>query len=200
VANQGGAVYGWDASPRFVGCTFRENTVTNREMFGFGLGAAMYWTGSSATPLVTNCVFSGNWATNDAGAFVANGAAAPLVTDCTFTGNRGPSGAAVYNLSGSATTFENSRFYGNVADYNGGAMLCDMGTTSVVVRGCEFATNAAERGRRGLRVGRVAAVRGVHLPREHGDEPRDVWLRPRRGHVLDRIVCHAAGDQLRLRG
>ena len=65
-------------------------------------GGAFYNDGQedgTANPTFSNCIFSGNSATNNGGAIysISSGTANPIITNCTFTANVGFSGAAICN-------------------------------------------------------------------------------------------------------
>ncbi len=113
---------------------------------------------STASPTISNCTFSVNYAANTGGAVYCT-QSSPVFSDCLFQGNSSDGaggaignyingnmqmircsiannvaatyGGAVYNFS-SVPVISNSRFYGNNASQQGGAMLNDLGSAPVV--------------------------------------------------------------------
>jgi len=102
------------SSPTVSSCTF----VDNKAFTGSGMDN---YTGSS--PIVTNCIFTGNWAASEGGGMRNYSAAAPVVTNCTFWGNSSPVGAGIYNRY-TALTATNCILWGDTpkeVDYVGTA-------------------------------------------------------------------------------
>ncbi|HEX41194.1 MAG TPA: hypothetical protein ENN81_03945 [Phycisphaerales bacterium] len=86
-------------TPRFDNCRFIGNVSRMSEVRNEGAGMVSI---GEASPIVTNCVFAGNWATGEhgSGGGFWRGQAATLVDgprliNCTFTGNRAARGRAV---------------------------------------------------------------------------------------------------------
>jgi predicted outer membrane repeat protein len=95
-------------------------------------GGGMSNTGSS--PVVTNCIFSGNEA-NDGGG-MSNRVSSPMkVTNCTFSENSAYYGGGIYNSS-SDTMVTNCTFSGNEANDGGGMRNVD--NSSPTVTNCIF--------------------------------------------------------------
>lgn len=121
---------------------------------GFGGGAITLWgdggTGTEAlTHSVTGTTFIENSA--DLGGAVAimkqNGFAAAGDTtfmNDTFTGNKAVNGGAIYAENENITVSGNSRFEGNTASQNGGAIYILEGSTLTVEEGTTFSKNKAD--------------------------------------------------------
>lgn len=86
----------------------------------------------SASPEITQCIFSGNTSLNSGGAIACIGGAAPLVNDC--------------------------RFNGNLAQCNGGGLWC-ADESDLRLAGCEFEFNHGMREGGGFYAARSAHVR-----------------------------------------
>ena len=99
---------------------------------------------NNASPTVTNCIFSGNSASESSGGgggmYNDN---SPTVTGCTFTGNTARFGGGMYTEGGGAPVVTNCRFIGNSAG-NGGGMEDYNASTSVT--NCTFSGNTANGG------------------------------------------------------
>ena len=100
-------------------------------------GGGMYNTGSSS-PTVENCIFSGNSASFGGGMY--NTVSSPMVTNCTFSGNSASDGGGMYHNSCSPMV-KNCIFSGNSADYGGGMFIYD--NSSPTVENCIFSGNSA---------------------------------------------------------
>ncbi|MCZ6734691.1 MAG: hypothetical protein O7C65_02755, partial [Planctomycetota bacterium] len=101
-----------------------------------GTGSGMASVGSS--PRVTNCTFSGNFASFSGGMY--NSDSSPTVTSCIFSGNTalprlgggGGDGGGMFNDNDSSPTMANCTFSGNLAFAgNGGAMFNGGGSPTV---------------------------------------------------------------------
>lgn len=113
--------------PTWVDCTF----LANSSPFGGG----MYVRGNAT---LTNCLFSGNVAT-DLGSTSGDGggiyiiASNPTLTNCTFSGNTAVEGGAVHNVfSGSVCSFTqltNCVLWGNTASLTGNEIFNPCGNT-----------------------------------------------------------------------
>jgi parallel beta-helix repeat protein len=104
------------------GFTLTGGTGTLFALYGGDLypcGGGMFIIGG-ASPSVTNCTLSGNYAY--AGGGMCNYESSPMVTNCVFIGNSAEEyGGGMYNHD-SETMVTNCTFSGNVADANGGGM------------------------------------------------------------------------------
>jgi cysteine-rich repeat protein len=94
---------------------------------------------SSASPAVSNCVFTGNSAGYGGGMHNDVGSN-PTVTGCTFRGNSATYGGGMYNSGNSNPEVKQSGFVNNTAS-NGGGMY-NTGSDPTVVR-CDFRGNRA---------------------------------------------------------
>jgi predicted outer membrane repeat protein len=101
-------------------------------------GAGMFNFNSS--PTVTNCMFSGNNA-SDGGGMCNDQGSNPTVTDCTFNGNSGYIGGGMCNVSGSNPTVSDCIFLSNTASLHGGGMQNESSDPNVT--NCIFSGNSA---------------------------------------------------------
>ena len=119
-------------------------TVTGGNASGTGSrrrGGGMYNYYSS--PTVTNCIFSGNSASDGGGMY--NSYSSPTVTNCIFEGNSAGSGGGMNNVYSSSPTVTNCIFEGNSATSFGGGM-CNQVSSSPTVTNCVFEGNSANQG------------------------------------------------------
>ncbi|MBC8471734.1 MAG: hypothetical protein H8D56_19915 [Planctomycetes bacterium] len=85
-ANFGGGMQFKDSiEPMFFGCTFSGNSAH--------IGAAARFIQSS--PILTNCLFTGNSADNNGGAIAFTNMSTPTLANCTFASNIAPQGCAL---------------------------------------------------------------------------------------------------------
>jgi hypothetical protein len=104
-----------------------ENCQVNNNVAGFGGGL---YTGHRSKTTVINSKFSGNDGSlapdgeRGGGAIATKSGSTLTIRDSEFTNNKGKFGGAVNNLLGSMT-IENSKFTGNVAIKQGGAVYVD---------------------------------------------------------------------------
>ena len=103
-------------------------------------GGGMLNSGSS--PMVTNCVFSGNLAFLAGGGMCNLNGSNPTVTDCTFSGNTAQAigGGGMYN-SNSSPTVTNCRFANNSASASSGGGMYNAGASPTVSK-CTFSANS----------------------------------------------------------
>ncbi|MBU0639674.1 MAG: hypothetical protein KKB50_12480 [Planctomycetes bacterium] len=163
-AGDGAGIYCYHSSPTFKSCAFESNSAYD--------GAGMYnYSGSS--PLLIDCTFDGNTATNYGGGIfndngcnptlvdcrfsansgigaggMANTHSSPTLTNCTFsenlaTGGHAADGAGMFNWECSPT-LTNCSFSGNGADRTGGGMCTYSGSPTLT--NCTFSDNAATDG------------------------------------------------------
>ena len=92
-----------------------------------------------ASPTVNRVAFTGNAATNSAGA-VSIYPGAPKFTDCIFAGNHGQHGGGLYVSAKSTPTFSRCQFLRNAASQGGAAYVESMATFD----DCVFSHNNAQ--------------------------------------------------------
>jgi len=97
---------------------------------GHDYGGGMYSSGSS--PIVSNCIFSGNWAKYGGGG-MQNSSSSPTISNCTFSGNWAGCGGGMYDAN-SSSTVTNCIFTSNSAGGYGGGMY--NGNSSPTVTNC----------------------------------------------------------------
>jgi hypothetical protein len=150
--DSGAGLHNQRGRPTLMDCTFYGHWALAR-------GGAAYNTKQSHTT-VTRCSFRENSA--DYGGAIANDlGSSPVLTDCVLSGNTvGYHGGAVYNDSTSAPTLMGCLLSGNVAYYNGGAM-CNTGDSTPLLHNCLVTNNEARNGG-GLHDGGGAAAVLVH--------------------------------------
>jgi formylglycine-generating enzyme required for sulfatase activity len=98
----------------------------------------------NSSPVVTNCTFSGNWATFRGGGMFNDDYSRPTVINCTFRGNSaGGWGGGMENDEYSSSTVTNCTFIGNTAGAGGG-----MGNDEAcpTLTNCTFVGNEASYG------------------------------------------------------
>ena len=128
-------------APVLTNCTFTSNTANLQG------GGGIYHIGQVLT--LNNCTFTSN-AAFIAGA-VAITAGSMLATDCTFSGNTGSGNAGAVILSGGNATsiFERCTFSNNSTPANGGAVLVSSGNNvsfEARFERCTFSNNSAANG------------------------------------------------------
>jgi parallel beta-helix repeat protein len=95
----------------------------------------------TTSPTVTNCIFSGNQASQGGGGMLNNWSN-PTVTGCNFSGNTaGQIGGGMYNYQ-SSPTVTNCIFSSNDAANGGGGVINNV-SSSPVVTNCTFSDNTA---------------------------------------------------------
>ena len=92
-----------------------------------------------SSPTVTNCRFSGNSASFGGGMY--SQVSSPMVTNCTFSGNSASDGGGMYQAYSCSPTVQNCIFSGNSANYGGGMYTYD--NASPTVENCIFSGNSA---------------------------------------------------------
>ena len=110
-------------------------------------GAGMY--NNYASPEITNCIFSGNSASDDGGGMY-NYQSSPELTNCTFSGNSASNGGGgMYNYKSSPELI-NCTFSNNSAVVGGGMYNIGYnGTCSPELTHCTVADNSASSGGNG---------------------------------------------------
>jgi len=145
-AGQGVSIIDGGASGSVVTATNVDSSATlDRFTITGGLsdyGGGMY--NENSSPTVTNCSFSGNFATDGGGGMENYYYSSPTVTDCTFSGNTTPFfGGGMENDEFSSPTVESSTFSGNLAGDSGGGMF-NYWYSSPTVTNCIFSANTAD--------------------------------------------------------
>lgn len=161
----GAGIFNNFSSPVIDACSFSNNNGH--------FGGAMYNTGSTCNPVISNsqfqanevfsyggavynaggtgsfvnCIFSGNKTINGTGGGGAmfNNGAAPVVTNCAFTTNEGDYGGAVYNYAASSPAISGCTFSSNTSGMFGGAMYSEQAATPTLTR-CLFTQNSTQFG------------------------------------------------------
>ena len=106
-------------------------------------GGGMY--NESSSPMVNNCTFSNNYATENGGGMYNYPNSDPTVTNCTFSFNSaGEDGGGMYNTRNSTVT--NCTFLNNSAVQEGGGMRNYHTSDNTTVNNCIFSNNSAEDG------------------------------------------------------
>ncbi|MHC4741063.1 MAG: right-handed parallel beta-helix repeat-containing protein [Planctomycetota bacterium] len=115
-AAEGGAIYNENCEPEISNCTFMDNSAD--------LGGAIYNRvyDTYACPMLRNCSFIRNAATDQGGAMY-NDYAFPTLVNCLFVGNSANLGGGVANYQGTELTLANCTFAANSAS-NGRALAC----------------------------------------------------------------------------
>jgi predicted outer membrane repeat protein len=138
----GGGVYNLNGAPSFIDCRFVNNTAN------WGGGYACWETGQPDHPLFLRCTFSGNTAVLG-GAF-ANQRSSPVLVECVFRDNIATEhGGAFFNEGTdccehwfSDVIMERCVFEQNTAAESGGA-ICNSTFGTTTLDGCTVADNAA---------------------------------------------------------
>jgi len=139
-SESGGAVY---STSSFTDCTFTSNSATN--------GGAVYFYSSNSSSFI-NCVFTNNNASESGGAVysAAFHYSSYFFTNCIFTGNSATDGGAVYVTPSSYFSLTNCTFAFNEAACQGGALWCNLLSTSedlIIVKNCIIWGNTAPEGK-----------------------------------------------------
>lgn len=104
-------------------------------------GAAVY-NDNGAVPVIADCVFLANTATNRGGAVYSVNACQPIFQTCVFSDNVADSaGGAVAGFASVQSTFTDCTFLNNQATFYGGA-IHDAMNGSVTLAGCSFSYNS----------------------------------------------------------
>ncbi len=100
----------------------------------------------TSNPTLTNCTFIGNSAGGWAGGGMFNWESSPAVTNCTFIGNSSKEwGGAICNYKASSPTLSNCTFWNNSITTWGGA-ICNVEASSPMLSNCIFSGNSARNG------------------------------------------------------
>ncbi|WP_426295497.1 right-handed parallel beta-helix repeat-containing protein [Dyadobacter endophyticus] len=97
-----------------------EQSILGANVIAFGGGGLVLY---SASPVVANCVFTGNAGADGAGIYVFGSSANPLITNCIITGNSaGSAGGGIFNGYDSGATIQNCTIAGNSGVVQGAGM------------------------------------------------------------------------------
>jgi parallel beta-helix repeat protein len=108
----GGGMYCKGSDPVVTDCAFNDNSSQ--------AGGAMYFYGGLFAS-ITNCIFTGNYATINGGAVYICESNSPMLTNCIFSGNKASDGGGMYNTSSNPTVI-NCTFTQNTAHFHGGGI------------------------------------------------------------------------------
>jgi hypothetical protein len=110
-----------------------------------GYGGGMF--NDTSSPMVSNCAFTGNYASNSGGGMY-NWESSPTLTNCMFIGNSAggwiAAGGAIFNYK-SSPEVTNCKFIGNSARVWGGA-ICNYILSTPTLSKCIFSGNSAHNG------------------------------------------------------
>jgi len=127
--DRGAGIYCLQVSPRISNCAIVDNKAA--------VGSGLY--NNKGCPTVTNCVFSGNNASNTGGGMYTR-ANLPIVRNCTFSGNEaGYGGGMRLHISAAALTVTNCIFWGNSAVSDGDEIYLSYGNPTFSycdIKGC----------------------------------------------------------------
>ncbi len=112
---------------------------------GYRYGGGMY--NDNSSPTVSNCTFSGNWASPDGyGGGMFNDNSSPIVSNCTFSNNSAAEqGGGMCNFYNSSPIVSNCTFSNNSAAKQGGGGMLNSGS-SPTVSNCTFSGNSGAGG------------------------------------------------------
>jgi parallel beta-helix repeat protein/predicted outer membrane repeat protein len=130
------------------GFVFRSGETTGSKVSGLTVKGTYNFTGgafacyNNSSPLIENCVITGNRAFLGGGAYIANSQSRPVFRNCTITNNTATvNGGAVYS-NAAGPIFENCVFTGNTAP-NGGAIYAH-NTGNPALTNCTITGNTAK--------------------------------------------------------
>lgn len=132
------------SAPTIAGCII----TNNRSVVSAGGGINI----ENASPTITNCTVSGNWAGIDSldnyschgGGISCKGQARPLIVDCLVSNNHayGLNGGGIYCYNSSAPTIRNCTIVGNSVYQDGGGIACKDDSSPMIIN-CTIAGNSA---------------------------------------------------------
>lgn len=135
-SSAGGAVlFSNGSAPKIAGCVFTQNGAYD--------GGAMHCYQSS--PIIVDCRFGNNTASDAGGAMTVN-TAAPQVRGCVFTNNWAYWGGGAVSDYAAATKLYGCEFRFNASNNWGGAVLTSDAASRTEIRGCIFQNNGASQG------------------------------------------------------
>jgi len=140
----GGALHiASQSAPTIAGCMITDN----RSVVSAGGGINI----EDASPTITNCIVSGNWAGIDSldnyschgGGISCKGQARPLIVDCLISTNHayGLKGGGIYCYNSAAPTIRNCTIVGNSVYQDGGGISCKDDASPLII-GCTIAGNS----------------------------------------------------------
>jgi len=103
-------------------------------------GGGMYNYGYSS-PIVSNCIFTGNHASNRGGGMYNLDHSSPLVVNCVFSNNSSDQGGGIGCRTNSSPTIVNCLIVGNTAVTGGG--ILSWSTPSPIITNCTIVDNTA---------------------------------------------------------
>ncbi|MHC4157655.1 MAG: S8 family serine peptidase [Planctomycetota bacterium] len=136
----GGAIYcGPGSRPAIKNCTIADNSADSAG----GIEC------EQSSPIITNCIFTGNLAAgtyrlSSGGGAVRCSYSKPTLTNCTFTGNSAEHGGAIHCYS-CRPTITNCNITDNTARRTGGGLYTG-GSGRVTINNCKFIGNLARGG------------------------------------------------------
>ena len=146
----GGGIRTVTGEPTISGCTFSGNSADH----GGAIRNSVYLSGSSTSPLITDCHFVDNSAQSSGGGVSNGDSAFPHITECAFSNNSaGESGGAVESDEDSRPTISTTRICQNTTDQitgewtnlgnnciteSCGETACDSSLITVCASGCDF--------------------------------------------------------------
>jgi len=102
--NRGGAIWINGPSPKILNCIIQDSKAND-------LGGGIFCRGGSCSPLIKECLITGNHANTDGSAICSHSGSTPIVEDCTIAGNTG--GGAVTYFEDNAPTMKRVIISGN---------------------------------------------------------------------------------------
>ncbi|MCP3973253.1 MAG: hypothetical protein GY720_02030, partial [bacterium] len=98
----------------------------------------------SGAPVISNCLFNGNFAKTYGGAIYNNsGSSSPNISDCSFSENSADDlGGAIYNTTNASPSITDCSFLDNSADTRGGAIY-NSSVKSISILNCSFTGNSS---------------------------------------------------------
>ena len=137
----GSATYGGGMHNNNSSPMVTDCTFSGNTATDYGGGGGMY-NDNNSSPTVTGCTFSGNTATGYGGGMSNFSSSSPAVTNCTFSGNSANNyGGGMSNINSSSPAVSNCTFSGNTAWVGGG--MCNLDNSSPTVTNCTFSGNSA---------------------------------------------------------
>jgi predicted outer membrane repeat protein len=137
---------GLSSAPVLDGFTITAGYADGLDTTGSGGGLYVDVTTLGAAPLVSNCVFEGNYAVSRGGAVFTSGTVGPTLSRCTIVNNScGTKGAGVCITQGSLTLID-CLILGNSAASRGGGVYVGSDTASLAMINCVLSGNFAASG------------------------------------------------------
>ena len=135
-------------TPQIVSCTIQDNSGN----FGAGMYNVASNAAGNASPVITSCVFTGNYANNQGGCIYNNGTVGILkisITNTSFSNNKAASNAGAVIDNRDTVTYLNCTFANDTAINGGGGAMEVTGNAQATFTGCTFNNNATQNGRGG---------------------------------------------------